>query len=79
MNASAIAAAISARVTDSAVYEAAERGDCSLAVARGDLEAEAFSDLTGLPLDYRTDWRERKICLCPAPQGHEPGCRFFRA
>lgn len=59
MTSAEIAAAIAARVTDSAVYELAERSDCSLAIARGDLEAEAFSDITGKPLDYHTDWRER--------------------
>ena len=59
MNAAQLSAAIAARVTGAAVYDFAEMRDCSTLVARATLEAEAFSELTGAPLDYHTDWRER--------------------
>ena len=54
-----IAAQVAARVTDAAVYTMAEERDCSTMDVRAALEAEAFSDITGLPLDYQTDWRDR--------------------
>jgi hypothetical protein len=54
---------IAERVTDLAVYEryqadGSDHPEYSIADARADLEAEVFSELTGLPIDYHTDWRE---------------------
>lgn len=46
-------------VTDQMVYDYAEQYDCSLMDARATLEAEAYSKLTGRPIDYHTDWRDR--------------------
>lgn len=54
-----VTVAVRARATDEAVYAFAEERDGNVAVARATLEAEAFSDVTGLPLDYHTDWQER--------------------
>jgi hypothetical protein len=54
-----VSAAIAGRVTDADVYDCAAQWDCSLLDARAALESEAFSDITGAPLDYHTDWRER--------------------
>jgi hypothetical protein len=51
--------AVSQRVTDERVHVFADWTDCSTLDARATLEAEAFSAITGLPLDYHTDWRER--------------------
>jgi hypothetical protein len=50
---------IADRMHDADVYDLAERSGCSMSVARATLEAEAFSDITGAPLDYHTDWRTR--------------------
>lgn len=58
-----IAEQIAERVTDLAVAAFAEERDGNMMIARATLEAEAFSDITGLPLDYSADWRER----IPAP------------
>ena len=40
-------------VDDEAVYAFAEDHDCSLLVARETLEAEAFADFAGVPVDYQ--------------------------
>jgi hypothetical protein len=52
-----VAAEVASRVTDEAVYDLAERMDCSLGVARWDLEAEAFAAVTGQDVDYSRNWR----------------------
>lgn len=62
-NAGAIGLAIRAKVSDADVYELSLTQDCSMMAARGDLEAEAFADITGLSLDYHADWMERLTCL----------------
>jgi surfactin synthase thioesterase subunit len=52
-----VAELVARRVATQAVYDLAERMDCSMLVARADLEADAYSAITGEPLDYGRDWR----------------------
>jgi hypothetical protein len=52
-----VAAEVARRVTDAAVLELSERMGRSMMLARVDLEAEAYSEVTGEPLDYGKDWR----------------------
>jgi hypothetical protein len=56
-----LATEIAMRVPDRRVYTFAEENGCSTMDARATLEAEAFSEITGLPLDYHTDWRTREV------------------
>jgi hypothetical protein len=58
MDMNTVANEVARRVTDTAVYAMAEDRDCSAMVARADLEAEAYADITGRPVDYQNDWRQ---------------------
>jgi hypothetical protein len=58
LDAQKIAAAIAERVRDVDVDALAQEFDQSMTVARASLEAEAYADITGKPVDYHSDWRE---------------------